>query len=184
VNPEERGRKSLYERYGGIRRASAFADTGITGNRSIAVDYSGRSGAPCLLAIADRIRGGKSKVWVWQLGQATGKNPVNDLARTRVEGNTFTITKGDATLRGTFVLPKSVKLSAEVREKSMVGGAASVAGKVLERPIAGVFAEGGDDFFVVVTIQRGPAPEVKLANAKAQVGARTVSFDGQTVVME
>jgi hypothetical protein len=90
---------------------------------------------------------------------------------------------GNSTLQ-TCMLPKSVKLSAEVREKSMVGGAASVAGKVLERPIAGVFAEGGDDFVAVVTIQRGPAPEVKFANAKAQVGARTVSFDGQTVVME
>jgi len=63
----------------------------------MAVDYSGKSGAPCLLAIADTIRGGKSKVWVWQLGQATGKKPINDLDRTRIEGNTFTITKGNAT---------------------------------------------------------------------------------------
>jgi hypothetical protein len=176
VNPAERGRKSLYERYGGLRRASAFADTGITGTRSIAVDYSGRSGAPCLLAIADRIRGGKSKVWVWQLGQAAGKNPANDLSSTRVDGHTFTITKGDATLRGTFLLPKNVKLSAEVREKSMVGGAASVAGKVLQRPIAGVFAEGGDEFLVVVTVQRGTAPEVRVEGERAHVGARVVFF--------
>jgi hypothetical protein len=184
VNPAERGRKSLYERYGGLRRASAFADTGITGTRSLAVDYSGRSGAPCLLAIADKIRGGKSKVWVWQLGQAAGKNPVNDLANTKVEGNTFTITKGDATLRGTFVLPQNVKLSAEVRNQRMVGGAASVAGKVLERPIAGVFAEGGNDFLVVVTIQRGAAPEVKVEGEKAHVGDRVVAVGGQGVKVE
>jgi hypothetical protein len=184
VNPAERGRKSLYERYGGLRRASAFADTGITGTRSLAVDYSGRSGAPCLLAIADKIRGGKSKVWVWQLGQAAGKNPVNDLAKTRVEGNTFTITKGDATLRGTFVLPQDVKLSAEVRNQRMIGGAASVAGKVLERPIAGVFAEGGDEFLVVVTLQRGTAPAVKVDGAKARVGDRLVSLNRERISIQ
>ena len=94
---------------------------------------SGKSGAPCLLAIADKIRGGKSKVWVWQLGQAAGKNPVNDLSRTQVEGNTFTMAKGDATLRGTFISPSPVKLTAEVREKSMVGGAASVAAPQRQR---------------------------------------------------
>lgn len=184
VNPGERGRKSLYERYGGIRRASAFADTGISGIRSIAVDYSGKCGAPCLIAIADRIRGGKSKVWVWQLGQAAGKNPVNDLSQTKVECNTFTITKGDATLRGTFILPKNVKLSAEVRNKQMVGGAASVAGKMLERPIAGVFAEGGDDFFVVVTIQRGSAPEVKTEGEKVRIGKRVLSFGDGNLIFE
>jgi hypothetical protein len=152
--------------------------------RSIAVDYSGKSGAPCLLAIADTIRGGKSKVWVWQLGQAAGRKPINDLDRTRIEGNTFTITKGDATLRGTFILPKTVKLSAEVRHKTMIGGAAREAGRLLDRPIAGVFAEGGDEFFVVVTIQRGPPPEVKWADGKAWINRRAVSFDGTKMVLE
>jgi hypothetical protein len=184
ANKDENGRVRLYERYGGLRRPSAFADSGITGMRSIAVDYSGKSGAPCLIAIGDKISGGKSKVWVWQLGQAAGKNSMNDLARTKVEGNTFTITKGDATLHGTFVLPKNVKLSAEIRQKSMIGGAASVAGKVLERPIAGVFAEGGDEFFVVVTIQRGPPPEVRIAGDQAFVGARRIYFSDQKISVE
>jgi len=47
-----RGRGArLYERYGGVRQAEAFVDTGIRAVRSIAVDYSGASGAPCLIAI-------------------------------------------------------------------------------------------------------------------------------------
>ena len=87
-------------------------------------------------------------------------------------------------MRGTFIVPKNVRLSAEVRGKSMMGGAARVAGKMLERPIAGVFAEGGDDFFVVVTIQRGAAPDVNADGDKARIGRRTVSFDGQRVVLE
>ena len=29
------------------------------------MDYSGKSGAPCLLVVSDRVQGGKDKVWVW-----------------------------------------------------------------------------------------------------------------------
>jgi len=87
-------------------------------------------------------------------------------------------------VRGTFILPKNVKLAAEVRYKSMIGGAGSEAGKVLDRPIAGVFAEGGDEFFVVVTIQRGLPPEVKCADGKAWINRRAVSFDGTKMVLE
>ena len=41
----------LYGRYGNIRQAEAFKASGIDGMRSIAVDYSGNSGSPCLIAL-------------------------------------------------------------------------------------------------------------------------------------
>jgi hypothetical protein len=39
-----------------------------------------------------------------------------------------------------------------------------------------VFAEGGDEFLVVVTVQRGTAPEVRVEGERAHVGARVVFF--------
>ncbi|MGD0897081.1 MAG: hypothetical protein ABR915_04550 [Thermoguttaceae bacterium] len=148
-------RMPLYERYGNVRKAESFKDSGIRGMRSIGVDYSGRSGAPCLLAVVDRIEGGKSKLWMWHMEPVTGGDrtrpaDAGDLSRTKVEGNAFTVAHEDgATLRGTFVTRH--RLSAEVREASMVGGAASVAGRTLVLHLPGVYAEGGDVFFVVVT---------------------------------
>ncbi|MFW6061503.1 MAG: hypothetical protein ACOC93_01720, partial [Planctomycetota bacterium] len=96
--PDRPDRKQrLYEHYGHIRRESAFKDSGITGMRSVAVDYSGLSGAPCLMVVVDQIDGGGQKVWTWQLGE-------ENLADTTVEGNAFTVAKSDgAKLRGTVI---------------------------------------------------------------------------------
>ncbi len=188
---DEKGKKPrLYERYGNVRRDAAFKSSGITGMRSIAFDYSGKCGAPCLVVIVDKVSGGKSKVWTWQLGGSAGKTDKaqsNDVDRTKVQGNTFTIDHGDALLRGTFIAPSPVKLAAELRRTTMIGGAGSSAGKTLDRPIPGVFAEGGDEFFMVATVQRGEAPAVKVQGAglgaKVTVGKRTVAFDGQRIIL-
>jgi len=188
-----RGKGSrLYERYGGIRRDNAFVDTGIHGVRSIGIDYSGLSGAPCLLAVADRIRGGGRKVWVWQLHNPGGKKGekadggASDVDRTRTHANRFTVTQPDgATLSGTFVTGQQPV--AKVRRTTMKGRAGSSAGKALDRPIHGVFVEDdAGDFLVVVTIQRGDAPQVRVQgkgpNAAVSVGKRTVRFDGEKIV--
>lgn len=50
---------ALYEKYGRVRRASRFEDSGIQGKRAFAVDYSGKCGAPCLFVLVDAITGGK-----------------------------------------------------------------------------------------------------------------------------
>jgi hypothetical protein len=197
---DEKGKKPrLYERYYNIRRDVAFKDSGIAGLRSIAVDYSGKCGAPCLMVLIDRITGGKSKVWVWQAAPGTDKGgktagagerskaAEHGIEAAKAQGNTFTIDRGDANLRGTFVAPSPAKLAAEVRRTTMIGGAGSSAGKTLERPVPGVFAEGGDEFFVVVTLQRGDPPAVKVEGsglgAKVTVGKRTVAFDGQKIIL-
>ena len=190
-----RGAPALYEKYTSLRRPAAFKDSGIHGLRSIAVDYSGKSGASCLLAIVDKITGGKSKVWTWQCGpDAAPKGyPAGNLKDTRTEGNTFAIRKPDgAVLRGTFAAPTAAQVKAEIRKESMIGRGGSTGGDTLARPIPGIFAQGprGDegDFFVVITLGRGEPPAVKVAGAglaaKVTVGQRTVRFDGQKIVLE
>jgi hypothetical protein len=67
---------SYHELYGNIRHPAALKDVGIKGLRAMAVDYSGRSGAPCLFVLVDRIAGGKKKLWLWQLGDTLDKTRV------------------------------------------------------------------------------------------------------------
>jgi hypothetical protein len=179
----------MYSRYGNIRQDEAFIDLGITGMRSIGVDYSGLSGAPCLVAIVDRIDGGGRKVWTWQLPRGSKELP-GDVERTTTEGNTFTVRKDDgATLRGVFV--SGQRPVAEVRMSKMTGGGGSSAGKTLERPVPGVFAETQDEnasFFFVGTIQRGEPPQIRVGGdglaITVTVGKQRVRYDGQKILFE
>jgi hypothetical protein len=179
----------LYERYGNIREDEAFLDSGISGIRSFAVDYSGKSGVPCLIAVVDRIDGGRSKVWTWQLPQPSkpSSEQVDNPYHAVMKDNTFTVTASDgAAMHGTFITGQHPR--AEVRMTSMVGHAGSSKGKELKRPIYGVFAEGESGrFFVIVSIQRGEPPRLQVEgkglNATVTVGARVISFDGEKIVL-
>lgn len=192
-----RGRKRrLYSRYGSIRDDEAFVDSGITGMRSIGVDFSGRSGAPCIVAIVDRIRGGGSKVWTWQLeaegskaesdAEAEDGNASAEVEGAVVEGPRFTFAKADGTsLHGIFATGQDPVV--EARMTTMTGRAGSPAGKTLERPITGIFAaDEWGEFFLVATVQRGPAPEMRVEgaglDARVVVGEQTVRFDGAEIV--
>ncbi|MFW6065951.1 MAG: hypothetical protein ACOC9S_03950, partial [Planctomycetota bacterium] len=75
--------RNIYEKYGDIRNDSTFEETGITGLRSIAFDYSGKSGAPCVLVIVDRLDGVKDSesFWAWQLESERTKAPSGSLNR-------------------------------------------------------------------------------------------------------
>ena len=185
----------LYERYGNVRRASAFKPTGIEGLRAIAVDYSGRSGAPCLFVLVDQITGGRNKVWCWriqddEINEKTKQVIVpGDLKNTQVEGNTVTVAAPDgATMRLTFVAPTKADVKAENRE--IVYTKTYNRGKG-ERSAPGIYASGADptdgQFFAVATIHRGAPPPVKIEGkgltAKVRVGGQTVSFDGQKIVL-
>jgi hypothetical protein len=173
----------LYSRYGNIRRDDAFIDSGITGMRSVGVDYSGRSGSPCLVAVVDQIRGGGRKVWTWQL-------PPGDVEQTTIEGNSFLLRKDDgATLYGQFATGHRPR--AEIRRTTMVGGGGSTSGKTLPRPVHGVFAESkarDGIFFFVATIQKDEPPKIRFRGQGGQavvtVGKQRVRFDGQKIVFE
>ena len=141
-----------------------YLDWGLRGLRSFAVDYSGGSGAEALVAVVDRVAiepGGKLPAGepVWQMH--TG-------GKLSVEGNTFTIVgKDKATLRGMFLAPAGVKLTAE-------GGRLTAA--------------GGREFFVVMTVQKGEAPKIEVSgtgrDVRAKAGRQRVWFDGQGIHLE
>jgi hypothetical protein len=190
-------RKVEFERYGNVRRDATYQDSGIRGLRAYAVDFSGKSGAPCLFVLVDKITGGKSKVCPWYLGgvkfgSRTGKvaDSGEDFKKTQIQGNAATVSGPDgATMKLTFVAPADPVVKAEVRtlkfQQTYNRGEASFTAP-------GIFASGADpadgNFFVVVTIQRGQAPEVKSTgkglDAKVTVGGRTVRFDGSRILLE
>jgi hypothetical protein len=185
--------KGLYESYGVKRRPEALKESGIKGLRSIAVDYSGKSGAPCLFAVADKISGGKSKVWLWQLdspdgGKGAKGNAGANLKDTKTDGRCFTIAKaGGVTLRGTFAAPAPVQLKAEARKVNFYNSHSGNMSVTLPAVFAGGADPNASAFFVVVTIQRGAPPEVSVQgaglDAKVTIGRRSLAFDGEKLVL-
>ncbi|MGB3513303.1 MAG: hypothetical protein WBA93_29630 [Microcoleaceae cyanobacterium] len=129
--------------------------------RSFAVDYSGVSGAPGLFVVVDKFSGDTpQKVWVMHTQEQVA-----------VEDNGF-ILKADsgATMRGTFIAPGEVKVDVEETERGR---------KIL--------ASGGENFFVVMTVQNAVAPEVEISgnglDAEVRVGKRMVLFNGEKIVL-
>ena len=137
----------------------------IASLRSFAVDYSGASGAPGLFVVVDKFTGAvddeqfQDKTWVMHT-----KGDVS------IEGQIFTIRSQEgATMQGTFVTPTGVQISYQPGED---GGT--------------ILATGGDQYFVVMTVQKGKAPDVKISgtglDAKVQVGGRTIAFRKDRIV--
>jgi hypothetical protein len=146
--------------------------------RSVAVDYSGESGAPLLMAIVDEISGGGEKVWQWQLPKLDGGS-----ANVRIEGRSFVIARGDATLTGTLVAPSNVKLRVANGEE-----ATDPESQQKEKVnLNALHATGGDNFFVVMTLQRGEPPKVAVGGtglkSKVTIGRQNISFDGEKIVL-
>lgn len=173
-----RGRESL-----SIKAAGGPTNLGIRAVRSLAVDYSGASGAPCLVAVADRLSGTRGSN-TWTL--VTEKEHI-----VTVTNNVFVIaaTNG-ATLRGTVVRPANATLrlaSSEFGHEVNYRG--NHAHTRFKRTM--IKADGRDkdqDFLVVMTIQRGDAPAVAIAgkgsDVRATVGRRSVNFDGQKLLLD
>ncbi|MEG3437657.1 hypothetical protein V0288_11050 [Pannus brasiliensis CCIBt3594] len=139
----------------------------ISSIRSFAVDYSGASGAPGLFVLLDAFIGSldepefRGRTWV-----------MNTTGRVTIGGNGFTITDANgATLRGTFITPVSVRVTVEKTEKG-------------ER----ILARGEDDFLVVMTVQKGNPPGVKVSgtgqNTRINVGNQEISIDNGKIVLK
>jgi HEAT repeat protein len=159
----------------------------VRGLRAVAADYSGKCGAPAMFVLVDKIEGGPQRAWLWnKAGTASG--------------NTFTIEQGDASLRATFVWPED----ADVRSPGTihVRHTASKEAKLLRKknpgyrpdpeptsvPVAAK-AEPGKSYFVIMTMQEGPAPEVSIESGRGldavvRVGERRVRFDGRKIIIE
>jgi hypothetical protein len=170
------------ERYGSIPIPATQTPLGEN-FRAYAVDYSDKSGAPCLLAIVDRMTGPNGKRWFWQLPST---------ADTKTDAHGFTITQGAATLRAVFAAPAQPQLEAGRLSFKTKKGAGSAAGSIITLTTRAVTAVGADPkdgvFFLVATLQQeGAAPEIAVEgtglDAKVTVGKRMVTFDGTKIVI-
>lgn len=141
--------------------------TGIGLVRSFAVDYSGAAGIPGLFAVVDKFVGSTEaeafgdKTWV-----------MNTEGKVTIDGQTFTIEAvNGTTMKGTFVTPAKVKIA---YEKTKTGGK--------------ITATGGNEFFVVMTVQKGQAPSVKISgeglDAMVRVGKQAVYFSSDRLFLE
>ena len=158
------------------RRRRVDKDLGIRAVRSLAVDYSGTSGAPCLVAVADRLTGTQGDN-TWQMALP------REMA-VAINGNTFVATaKSGETLHGTVVLPERTEVStADYEHTHELNYHGNHNQGVFKR--RAVLVKGSDkdqDFLVVMTIQRGDAPPCRAQEGRASIGGQTVSFDGKRV---
>ena len=152
----------------------------ISGTRSFAVDYSERSGAPCLVVVADRVSGTKGGN-DWQFC-ADYVNTVD------VTNNTFTVTaESGATLRGTVLLPRSPRISVS-EHKKLRHEVAFHGGHwhgLFGRRV--VHVQGGEKFIVIMTVQKDAAPLVEEKDSasretfSAAAGERIIRFDGKKI---
>lgn len=140
---------------------NVFKDNNFESLRSFAVDYSGVSGAPGLFVVVDKFTGDTpEKVWVMHTQE-----------QVVLESNSFTLkANSGATMKGIFVVPSDVKLNIEETERGQ---------KIL--------ATGGDNFFVVMTVQNAIAPEVEISgnglDAEVKIGKRRILFSEDKVIL-
>lgn len=209
--------EDVYERYGVRVRPGSLAPSGITGGRAIAVDYSGKAGAPVLMVIADRIDGAAAPVWQWVLeasGESKrvggldeqegmfyfGNHPPVPFAHgafllqtveeatsedVKIDGSSFTITQGDARLRGTLVTATSAEPAHQTRTTTRIRNS----GLVHERTARGIFLDGAvGDTLCIVTLGTGEPPAVEVLGEgdgkTVRVGGRTIRFDGERIHIE
>jgi hypothetical protein len=156
---KENGSAIVSLRTDNIIARKAPSPLGVGLLRSFAVDYSGSSGAPGLFAVVDRFVGTvdakafRDKTWVMN---TEGKVTLGD--------RSFTIEAANgSTMKGTFVTPHKVKLSTQETDSGTQ-----------------IKATGGNEYFVVMTVQKGKAPPVEISgtglNAMVRVGKQTVHF--------
>ncbi len=129
-----------------------------TVRKTFAADYSGSSGVPALFVIAQK----NSSRLNWTL-DASANYAVNIGTADR----SFTVAApSGATLQGT-----------------LVGSVARLATRGLSNTLD---VTGPSDCVLVLTLQKGPAPEVKVegagADQKIVVGGQTINFDGENFI--
>ena len=157
----------------------------ISGLRAVAVDYSGKCGAPALIVLVDKIKGGPERNWVWHLP------PKARDIRVETGANTFTVHQGEASMRGTFVTPGDttvrapgvLNLAGRPKKKDEVSAPQPVSFDILAK------APPGQSFFLVMTLQRGKPPEVTVEKGQGlesvvRVGRQRVRFDGENAIIE
>jgi hypothetical protein len=155
-------------------------DVGIRAVRSFAADYSGKSGAPALYVVADRFTGAGDRTKTWR-ATITGRTVLSEPVQPDPKGAPL-VARGNAVRLGgddggRAALQMTFLGAEDVRP------VLAAAYQFLE-----VRAETkGDTFLVVMTLQEGDPPPVKVegagASVRVAVGGRTVRFDGERIVL-
>jgi len=180
-------------------------DLPIRATRHFAVDFSGKSGAPALLAVVDQLDGGAEKTWVMHSG---GK-------ATSVSSGEFSMTGQlpDTSLHGRLVGSDGVRLATgpvvwnqhnrefDKQQKAPAArGSKDVTIKRDEIPeridhpwgsqttLRAIADTEQTVFFFVMTLQRGDPPEIEVSgrglDAQVTVGDRVVKFVGGRLRIE
>ncbi len=167
--------------------------SGIHGMRSLAFDFTGISGAPCLFAVVDRIEGaeGAQGIWLFQPPADPPKTKrgkdAEPLLQADEHGFRIAPLGAEATMAGRFVCPDPVEIDTRGRTWEYVKTWGSSRGKTVRKSIKCISVPGSDHFFFVGTVSEGPHPEVEVSgsglNAVVTVGDRTVRFDGERIVL-
>jgi hypothetical protein len=154
--------------------------SGPSSLRSLAVDYSGASGAPGLFAVVDKVSGAEGKTIFWQLVTERSN-------RVTVDGSRFVIHGRDgAALHGTVVAPASPQIeTADVDQRHEVNYHDIHRHDSFARTVIRV--AGSEFFMVVMTIQKGDPPRASVrgrdAEAEVQVGEQMIRFDGEKIIL-
>ncbi|MFW5841563.1 MAG: hypothetical protein ACOCZE_13350, partial [Planctomycetota bacterium] len=192
-----------YSKYGHLRFPVVNSDeplpppSNITGMRSLAFDFSGASGAPCLFAVVDKIEGGKdyTRQWLFQPPAPEGKtkkgeNLLKQIVSTRDDGFSIAPEKSDATLSGTFAYPEKVSVHTDPMIREIIKKWGKAQGTKLKFVIDAIRVPGEDHFFFVGTVvpagTEHPKVDVKGSGLEARVtvGRRTVRFDGEKILLD
>lgn len=161
----------------------------IKGWRAVAFVYSGKSGAPCLMAMVDKVDAGKSKRWAWQV-------PIDKEEKfgVKIEDRSFSLDHGEANMRATFVAPAKVVLPHNTKPITVISKGSAEKGTTMtatdwDRDQISATGEKGDEglFIMVATFQKGKPPEVKVEGeglaAVVTVGEQKIRFVGHRIVV-
>ncbi len=144
-------------------RIVSTTDIGIRATRCLAVDYSGRCGAPVMLVMLDRIKNGPTRRWLLH----TAEKGVT----LRTDGFDLKAANG-ATLKATILSPARPRLSVSQ-------------GRWTDT----IAIDGETNFFVIITVQPAgvdhPRPQSRGADLETTVrlGDCQVRFDGQELAI-
>jgi hypothetical protein len=213
---------------GRIIDRSALAESDVQAKRIVGIDYSGKSGAPVVLVVADSLQGIRNPKWFyhvesvnerfgrWEILDPKGRKlKRNDKGRmlrdglaeghrlsvTRydgvaeiwqpsgeaelsVDGNRFTVRRGEVTMVGTVIADSPVALQVATNEDHYQLLQAKNGHHDYRMATWGIDVSGADRWLVVMTVQRGEAPKVRgdgFADP-VTVGGQTLRLNGERVV--
>ena len=147
--------------------------------RACAVDYSGKSGAPLLFAVVDRVSGPLSNKAVWQMVVERDR-PVD------VAGDVVTIKgAGGFRLYATVIAPPAPKIE-KVDEEHRFEANYLGTHRSVSFPRTVIRVSGGEAFFVVMVAAKTPVPVTtagRTVNSPVTVGGQTLRFDGAKIAL-